>query len=52
VSTSGTARFLSGFGGNIAQRLIVQRTSVTYRALREIKRFLGRGNADATFTFT
>ena len=52
VSTSGTARFLSGFGGGIALRLIVQRTSVTYGALREVKRFLGRGKADATFPFT
>jgi Acetyltransferase (GNAT) domain len=52
VSTSGTARFLSGFGGGIAQRLIVQRTSMTYGALREVKRFLGRGKADATFPFT
>jgi hypothetical protein len=52
VSTSGTARFLSGFGGGIALRLIAQRTSFTYGALREIKRLLGRGNADATFTFT
>jgi hypothetical protein len=52
VSTSGTARFLSGFGGRFAMRLIVQRNSSLYGALRSAKRYLGRGKADDTYGFT
>jgi hypothetical protein len=52
VSTIGTARFLSGFGGRFALRLIVQRTSSLYRTLRGAKRCLGMGKADDTFAFT
>jgi hypothetical protein len=52
VSTSGTARFLSGFGGRFAMRLIAQRTSALYGALRSGKRCLGRGKADETCAFT
>jgi len=50
VTTSGTARFLSGYGGRFAMRLIVQRTSELYGALRGVKRcVLGQGKADSTF---
>ena len=52
VTTSGTSRFLSGFGGQFAMRLIVQRTSTLYGAMRSTKRLLGRGKADATTSFT
>jgi len=52
VSTSGTARFLSGFGGRLELRLIAQRASPTYAALRSAKRMLGRGKANDTFAFT
>ena len=33
VSSSGTARFLAGFGGHIRTRLIVQRANPIYRAI-------------------
>jgi hypothetical protein len=50
VTTSGTARFLSGYGGRFAMRLIVQRTSELYGTLRSVKRcLLGQGNAESTF---
>lgn len=52
VSTSGTARFLSGFGGRLELRMIVQRTRDVYGALRYAKRRLGRGKANDTFAFT
>jgi hypothetical protein len=52
VSTSGTSRFLSGFGGRFGMRLIVQRNSTLYGALRSAKRFLGRGKSDDTTAFT
>ncbi len=52
VSTSGTSRFMSGFGGRFAMRLIVQRTSPIYGALRNAKRFLGQGRANDTTAFT
>ena len=37
VSTSGTARFLSGFGGEIKTRLVIQRTRMPYRILQSLK---------------
>ena len=52
VSTSGTARFLSGFGGRLELRLIAQRTRAVYGTLRSVKRGLGRGKASDTFAFT
>jgi hypothetical protein len=38
VYTSGTARFLSGFGGQIKTRLNIQRSVMPYRALQSLKR--------------
>jgi Acetyltransferase (GNAT) domain len=38
VSTSGTARFLSGFGGDIKTRLVIQRSAMPYRVLQSLKR--------------
>jgi hypothetical protein len=52
VSTSGTARFLSGFGGQIKVRLIVQKSSPVYSFLQYAKQRLlhSPGNATADFT--
>lgn len=52
ITTSGTSRFLRGFGGRCGMRLIVQRTSPLYSVLRTTKRLLGRGKADDTTAFT
>lgn len=52
VSTSGIARFLSGFGGRLAIRTIVRRSSFTFGALQFAKRQLLGGRADDTVTFT
>ena len=53
VSTSGTARFLSGFGGRLELRLIAQRTNAVYAALRNLKRRLGWGlGSDSSEFFT
>ena len=38
VSTSGTARFLSGFGGEIKTRLVIQRSRMPYGVLQSLKR--------------
>jgi CheY-like chemotaxis protein len=38
VSTSGTARFLSGFGGEIKTRLVIQRSRMLYGVLQSLKR--------------
>ncbi len=38
VYSSGTARFLSGFGGQIKTRLIIRRSRMPYRALQSLKR--------------
>jgi lipid II:glycine glycyltransferase (peptidoglycan interpeptide bridge formation enzyme) len=38
VYSSGTARFLSGFGGQIKTRLTVRRSRLPYRALQFVKR--------------
>jgi lipid II:glycine glycyltransferase (peptidoglycan interpeptide bridge formation enzyme) len=38
VSSSGTARFLSNFGGQIKTRLIIQRSRLVFRALQRLKR--------------
>jgi hypothetical protein len=52
VSSSGTARFLSRFGGNPELRLIVRRSKFLYSALQTTKRRLVGGKADATAAFT
>jgi hypothetical protein len=52
VSTSGTARFLSGFGGHLELRLVAQRSRAVYAALRNVKRGLGQGRASDTYQFT
>jgi hypothetical protein len=38
VYSSGTARFLSGFGGQIKTRFTVRRSHFTYSALQFVKR--------------
>jgi lipid II:glycine glycyltransferase (peptidoglycan interpeptide bridge formation enzyme) len=38
VYSSGTARFLSGFGGQIKTRLMIRRSRMPYRALQYLKR--------------
>jgi hypothetical protein len=52
VSTSGIARFLSGFGGRLQVRTIVQRSSLAYGALQYAKRQLIGGQADDSISFT
>jgi lipid II:glycine glycyltransferase (peptidoglycan interpeptide bridge formation enzyme) len=52
VSTSGTARFLSRFGGSLEMRLIVRRSKFLYAALQSTKRRLIGGQADDTTAFT
>ena len=52
VSSSGTARFLSGFGGRLELRLIAQRAHAAYEGLRSVKRLLGQGRANGTSAFT
>ena len=37
VYTSGAARFLSGFGGEIKTRLVIQRSRMPFRALQSLK---------------
>jgi hypothetical protein len=37
VYTSGTARFLSGFGGDIKTRLVAKRSRTAFRALQMLK---------------
>jgi hypothetical protein len=52
VSTSGTARFLSRFGGNLEMRLIVRRSRFLYSTLQSTKRRLIGGQAAETTAFT
>jgi hypothetical protein len=52
VSSSGTARFLSRFGGNVEMRLIVRRSKFLYSAMQTGKRRLLGGQAAATTAFT
>jgi hypothetical protein len=49
VYSSGTARFLSNFGGEIKTRLVIQRSSLPYAILQQIKRF---HTEDETYNFT
>jgi hypothetical protein len=51
VSTSGIARFFSGFGGQPEVRTIVERSSFTYHAVRCARRRLIGGHED-TIPFT
>ena len=50
VYTSGTARFLSGFGGQIKVRLVVTRAQPIYRALQFAKMKLRSGDGNEDFT--
>jgi lipid II:glycine glycyltransferase (peptidoglycan interpeptide bridge formation enzyme) len=52
VSTSGTARFLAGFGGRIRTRLIVQRAQPIYRAVRYVHFSFTDRQASDTSNFT
>ncbi len=52
VTTSGTARFLSGFGGQIRVRMIARRSRFPYDAMQYAKRQLIGGRADDTLAFT
>lgn len=52
VSTSGTARFLSGFGGLPKQRLIVRRARFSYSVMQYAKRRLFGSYAAETTNFT
>jgi lipid II:glycine glycyltransferase (peptidoglycan interpeptide bridge formation enzyme) len=49
VYSSGTVRFLSGFGGRIKTRLLIRRTEMPFRALQLLKRHYAR---DETQLFT
>jgi hypothetical protein len=50
VSTTGTARFLSGFGGQLKTRLIVERSALLYGAIQHARRRLVSGRDAGTFT--
>jgi hypothetical protein len=50
VYTSGTARFLSAFGGEIRVRLVVTRAQVAYRALQLAKLQVQQGDGNENFT--
>ena len=52
VSSSGTARFLGGFGGRLEMRLIARRSSAIYGALQDLKRHMIGSRADGTLAFT
>jgi hypothetical protein len=52
VSSSGTARFLSGFGGKVGMRLIARRTGRVYATLQCAKRQLLGSRAEETHAFT
>jgi lipid II:glycine glycyltransferase (peptidoglycan interpeptide bridge formation enzyme) len=52
VSSSGTARFLSGFGGQPEMRLIARRSTSFYGLLQFAKRKFIGGQADETHAYT
>ena len=52
VSSSGTARFLSGFGGRLRERTIVRRSSSLYSVLGYAKQRVLFGLPDGSSTFT
>jgi hypothetical protein len=52
VISSGTARFLSGFGGRPVMRLVARRAGFIYGAAQYAKRQIIGGKADETLSFT
>jgi hypothetical protein len=50
VTTSGTARFLNGFGGRPKARLIVERSAFAYGAIQDIRKWFNKGRRYGTFT--
>jgi hypothetical protein len=46
IYSSGTARFLSGFGGKLGVRLVATRTKPFYGALRQLKSTLRKNESD------
>jgi lipid II:glycine glycyltransferase (peptidoglycan interpeptide bridge formation enzyme) len=52
VSSSGTAQFLRGFGGEIRSRLIVQKSRAVYSSLQYVKQKLLRPSSNASTNFT
>jgi Acetyltransferase (GNAT) domain len=52
VSTSGTAQFLRGFGGELKSRLIVQKSHTLYRGLQYVKQTLLRPTSNASISYT
>jgi hypothetical protein len=50
VSTTGTARFLSGFGGKIKARMIIERAGLLYGAISHARRRLISGHGASAFT--
>jgi len=51
VSSSGTFRFLSGFGGDIARRLVVEKFNLTYHAMDKLHALIhGNGNVRRLFS--
>jgi hypothetical protein len=51
VSSSGTARFLSNFGGRPKIRMVVQRSGPVYGAIQYMKQAFARGYRNDTSTF-
>jgi hypothetical protein len=45
VTTSGTARFLSGFGGNIKTRLVITTGRPIYNVVESVKTIVRRGRS-------
>jgi hypothetical protein len=50
VTTTGTARFLSGFGGRPKARMIVERSSLAYGAIQDMRRWFIKDRRYKTFT--
>ena len=50
VITSGTARFLNGFGGRPKARLIVERSALAYGAIQDIRAWFNKSRRYDTFT--
>jgi hypothetical protein len=51
VSSSGTARFLSNFGGRPKIRMIVQRSGAVYGAIQYVRQTLARGYRNDTASY-
>jgi hypothetical protein len=51
VSSSGTARFLSKFGGRPKIRMVVQRSGAVYGAVQYMRQTFARGNHDDTSSY-